>query len=98
VKKVLVVGLLLVMAGSLGVLAFGKKFVVSTDGFFPGPLGSVPNGGIIKDITWGRGRSANIIMWSNEDWAYKTEYIVFRESEEGPEDIGLGMADQWAPI
>jgi hypothetical protein len=98
VRKVLVVGLLLVVVISLVTLAGAKKFAATPASDYPGPLGSIPNGGVITDITWGKGRSVSIEMWRDEYYSYKVDYVEFGESQEGPEDVGLGMADQWAPI
>lgn len=95
-KKVLVVGLLVMLVISLGALAGGKKFAKTPAGDYPGLLGSIPNGGIITDITWGKGRSVNIEVWRY--YSYEVNYVVFDESREGPEDVGLGKHDQWAPI
>jgi hypothetical protein len=97
-KKVLVVGLLVMLVISLGALALERKFAKIPAGNYPGPLGSIPRGGTITDITWGSGRLVNIESWRDDFYDYKVDVVEFPETQESPEDVGLGMADQWAPI
>jgi hypothetical protein len=59
-------------------------------------------------VLWGdNGRSAAIVYSVREDdpWDFvpPLEYdlidcYLWEEGEESPNDVGLGMADQWAPI
>ena len=36
--------------------------------------------------------------WDDGSYGYEVDVVEFPETEESPEDVGLGMADQWAPI
>jgi hypothetical protein len=100
-RRLLITGLVAVVLVSTvfwGVLAFERIFV-KTDYANPvGPLGSIPWGDPITDITWGKGRIINIEIWRPWSYSYLVLTIKIDEPQEGPEDIGLGKADQWAPI
>jgi hypothetical protein len=53
------------------------------------------------NVIWGEnGRSAAIVYYVREgDVEYHLiDSYVWEEGEESPEDVGLGRADQWAPI
>lgn len=60
----------------------------------------------IVNVLWGNNAAAIVYLVTEDDpWDleppveyYVNDCYLWDEGEESPNDVGLGMADQWAPI
>jgi len=101
-KKALIIGLVAVV-----LVPLISSATLGIDWPWNKPTGRSATSTIV-DVLWGgNGRSAALVYFVREDdpWDleppveyYVNDCYLWDEGEESPNDVGLGMADQWAPI